>query len=237
MGSASKRMRAISEQVIKGKAYPFIEAVKLLKTLPKLKFNESLDVSINLGVDPRKSDQTVRGMVVLPQGTGRLVRVAVFAQGEQAEAALKAGAEQVGLEDLAAAIKEGILDFDVLIAAPEAMPLVGQLGPLLGPRGLMPNPKLGTVTSEVAVAVRNAHSGQVNYRADKGGIVHVLVGKLDFDSEHIQQNVEVLLAALRKDKPVSANRSRSGSYFKRITLSSTMGPGMLIDQASLNMPL
>lgn len=233
MACVSKRFRLIAERVVAGKAYAIMEAIALLQTLPKPKFDESMEFSANLGIDPRKSDQNVRGSVVLPKGTGRVMRVAVFARGAQADAASAAGAEQVGFEDLAAAIKGGDFDFDILIATPEAMSLVGQLGQLLGPRGLMPNPKLGTVTNEVATAVHNAKSGQVNYRADKGGIVHGLIGKMSFQAAHLKQNLEAFLTALKKDRPTAAK----GIYFKKISLSSTMGPGLLIDQSSFDTPL
>lgn len=235
MSTLSKRVRSISEQVTRQKAYPIMEAVTLLKKLSTIKFIESVETSVNLNVDVRKSDQAVRGSVVLPKGTGRVRRIAVFTEGIQAaEAARAAGADKVGYEDLAAEIRLHQFDFDILIATPDAMRLVGQLGPLLGPRGLMPNPKLGTVTTDVAQAVQNAKMGQVNYRADKGGIIHSLIGKLDFTEADLKENLEALLSALRKDKPAS---TKGGVYFKKISLSSTMGPGLWIDPSSLTMPL
>ncbi|XOV85920.1 MAG: 50S ribosomal protein L1 [Pseudomonadota bacterium] len=229
MARLSKRVRAFREKVEPGKAYSIQEAVALLNELSSVKFSESMDVSVNLGVDPRKSDQVVRGATVLPNGTGKDVRVAVFAQGDNAEAATTAGADLVGMDDLAASIKGGTLDFDVCIATPDAMRVVGQLGQILGPRGLMPNPKLGTVTTDVAEAVRNAKAGQVRYRTDKNGIVHGAVGKVGFEATAIKQNVEALLVDLKKGKPASAK----GTYVKKIVLSTTMGAGIPIDQASL----
>lgn len=229
MARFSKRVRRFQEKITPGKAYPFLEAVTLLKDLSSIKFNESVDVAINLGIDTRKSDQTVRGATVLPHGTGRVVRVAVFTQGANAEAAKAAGADTVGFEDLAESIKAGNLDFDVVIASPDAMRIVGQLGQVLGPRGLMPNPKVGTVSADVASAVRNAKSGQVRYRADKGGIIHCTIGKLSFEPTQLQQNLDTLLIDVKKSKPSSAK----GIYLKKITLSSTMGPGIVIEQSSL----
>lgn len=229
MTKLTKRMKLISEKVVSGKPYSILDAVNLLKELSKVKFNESVDVCINLGIDTRKSDQTVRGATVLPNGTGRSMRVAVFAQGANAEAAKNAGAEIVGFEDLAESIKAGNIDFDVVIASPDAMRLVGQLGQVLGPRGLMPNPKVGTVTADVAGAVRNAKAGQVRYRADKGGILHCTIGKLSFEANKIQQNLEALLADVKKAKPSGSK----GVFLKKITISSTMGPGILIEQSSL----
>lgn len=229
MAYISKRQRANREKVTPGKLYAIGEALTLLKELANAKFNEGVDVSINLGIDAKKSDQAVRSAIVLPHGTGRSVRVAVFAQGANAEAALAAGADKVGFEDLAEAMKGGELNFDVVIASPDAMRIVGQLGQVLGPRGLMPNPKLGTVTPDVAAAVRNAKSGQVRYRSDKSGIVHCTIGKASFEPSQLQQNLEALLADLKKVKPSSAK----GIYLKKITLSTTMGPGFSIDQASL----
>lgn len=223
-------MRAVAEKLTPGKSYAVLEAIKLLKELSKVKFNEGVDVSINLGVDTRKSDQTVRGATVLPNGTGKTVRVAVFAQGANAEAAKAAGADIVGFEDLAESIKAGNLDFDVVIASPDAMKIVGQLGTVLGPRGLMPNPKVGTVSPDVAGAVKNAKSGQVRYRADKGGVLHCTIGKVSFEPEKIQQNLEALLVDVKKARPSSAK----GIFMKKITLSTTMGPGIVIDQSSLN---
>lgn len=230
MTKISKRFRAIREKVVPGKAYPILDALNLLKQLSTVKFTESVDVSINLGIDTRKSEQTVRGATVLPHGTGRTVRVAVFTQGANAEAAKAAGADAVGFEDLAESMKAGKLDYDVVIASPDAMRIVGQLGQVLGPRGLMPNPKVGTVSADVAAAVRNAKGGQVRYRADKGGVVHCTIGKLNFDANQLHQNLESLLADVRKSKPSTAK----GIYLKKITLSSTMGPGILIDQTSLS---
>ncbi|MFZ2485474.1 MAG: 50S ribosomal protein L1 [Candidatus Rickettsiella isopodorum] len=228
MAKLSKRFRLIKEKLLPGKVYTVVEAVTLLKEFP-VKFNQSVDVSINLGVDPRKSDQTVRGAVVLPHGIGKTLRVAVFAQAANAEAAKAAGADIVGFEDLAETIKAGNLDFDVLIATPDAMRLVGQLGQILGPRGLMPNPKLGTVTMDVNTAVANAKSGQVRYRADKGGIIHCTIGKLSFEPQQLLHNLEVLVGAVKKAKPATAK----GIYLKKLSLSSTMGPGLLINLASL----
>ena len=230
MAKLSKRARVISEKVEAGKQYEISDAVSLLKELSSVKFAESIDVSVNLGVDPRKSDQNVRGSTVLPNGTGKVVRVAVFAQGENADLAKEAGADVVGFDDLAADVKAGKMDFDVVIATPDAMRVVGQLGQILGPRGLMPNPKVGTVTPNVAEAVNNAKAGQVRYRTDKGGIIHCTIGKLTFEPAAVKQNLEALLADLKKAKPSSAK----GVYMKRVTLSSTMGPGLQVDLASLD---
>ncbi len=230
MAKLSKRQKMIAEKVEAGKAYSFEEAAKLLGEISSVKFKESVDVSVNLGVDPRKSDQVVRGSTVLPNGTGKEVRVAVFTQGANAEAAKAAGADIVGMDDLAAQVKAGELNFDVVIASPDAMRVVGQLGQILGPRGLMPNPKVGTVTPNVADAVKNAKAGQVRFRTDKNGIIHSGVGKIDFDASALKQNVEALLADLKKLKPASAK----GVYMKKVTLSSTMGPGLTIDMASLD---
>lgn len=229
MSKITKRRKIINEQVAIGKQYTLTEALNLLQSLPPLKFIESIDVSVNLGVDTKKSDQTVRGAVVLPNGTGRKVRVAVFAQGEQADVATNAGADLVGFEDLAEQIKQGVIDFDVLIATPDAMRLVGQLGQILGPRGLMPNPKIGTVTNDVATAVKNAKGGQVSYRADKGGVVHCTIGKVSFAADELRQNLVALLGDLRRIKPSAAK----GIYIKKVSLSSTMGPGLFIDQTSI----
>ena len=229
MAKTSKRMRAVYEKVDRARQYPVEEAATLLAELAKTGFAESVDVSINLGVDPRKGDQNVRGATTLPHGAGKKVRVAVFAQGEAAEAAEAAGADAVGLEDLAERVRGGEMDFDVVIAAPDAMRVVGQLGRLLGPRGLMPNPKTGTVTADVANAVANAKSGQVQFRSDKGGIVHGSVGTVAFAPAQIKENLEALLADLRKAKPASAK----GQYVQRITLSTTMGPGLRIDESTL----
>ena len=229
MAKLSKRESAIRAKLTPGKLYPIEEAVALLKDVSKVKFPESVEVAVNLGVDPRKSDQVVRGSTVLPNGTGTQVRVAVFAQGANAEAATAAGADRVGFEDLAADVKAGKLDFDVVIASPDAMRVVGALGQILGPRGLMPNPKVGTVTPNVAEAVRNAKAGQVRYRTDKGGIIHCAIGKVSFEPAALKQNLEALIADLKKAKPSTSK----GIYVKKITVSSTMGPGLVIDQASL----
>jgi large subunit ribosomal protein L1 len=229
MATLSKRVRSIREKIQHGKVYAAQEALTLLKELPVAKFRESVDISINLGVDPRKSDQAIRGAVVLPKGTGKEIRVAVFTTPGHADAATKAGADIVGLEDLAEKVKAGEINFDVVIATPDAMRVVGQLGQVLGPRGLMPNPKDGTVTADVANAVKNAKSGQVRYRTDKGGIIHCTIGKIDFNIADLTQNLEAILAALKKAKPNSAK----GVYFKKVTLSSTMGPGLQIDISSI----
>lgn len=229
MAKLSKRARAIREKIEPGKQYAIEDAVNLLSELSKVKFKESIDVSVNLGVDPRKSDQNVRGASVLPHGTGKTVRVAVFAQGANAEAAKEAGADIVGFDDLAEQVQGGEINFDVVIATPDAMRVVGKLGTILGPRGLMPNPKVGTVTADVATAVKNAKGGQVRYRTDKGGIIHCIVGQVGFDANAVKENVEALLADLKKIKPSSAK----GVYVKKVTLSTTMGPGLAIDQATL----
>ncbi|MGZ8190474.1 MAG: 50S ribosomal protein L1 [Methylococcaceae bacterium] len=229
MAKLSKKAKLIKEKVDKRKQYSVIEAVQLLKDLATTKFSEAIDVSVNLGVDPRKSDQNVRGATVLPNGTGKTVRVAVFTQGPNADAARGAGADIVGMDDLGDLVKKGEMNFDVVIASPDAMRVVGQLGQILGPRGLMPNPKVGTVTIDVATAVKNAKSGQVRYRTDKSGIIHCTLGKISFDATAIQGNLEALLADLRKAKPTAAK----GVYIKKITLSSTMGPGLWLDQSSL----
>lgn len=229
MPKLTKRMHMIASKVDRTKAYPIDEAVNLLTEIAKTKFVESIDVSINLGVDPRKSDQVVRGATTLPHGTGKTTRVAVFAQGAAAEAAKSAGADIVGLEDLAEQVKAGNLDFDVVIASPDTMRIVGQLGKILGPRGLMPNPKTGTVTPDVATAVKNAKSGQVQFRTDKAGIIHGSLGKVGFGSLQVKENLEALLSDLRRAKPASAK----GIYLKKIMLSTTMGPGVLVDQTSL----
>ena len=225
----SKRKKAAREKVNSEKAYLIDEALGLVKDLATAKFPESIDVSVNLGVDPRKSDQVVRGSTVLPNGTGTTVRVAVFAQGENADKATAAGADIVGFEDLAETIKAGELNFDVVIATPDAMRVVGQLGQILGPRGLMPNPKVGTVTADVETAVSNAKAGQVRYRTDKAGIIHCPIGRADFEVPALKENLEVLLADLKKAKPASAK----GSYVKKLTVSSTMGPGVSVDRASV----
>ncbi|RIL16645.1 50S ribosomal protein L1 [Acinetobacter baumannii] len=225
MAKLTKRQKAIAAAVEANKVYTLEEAVQVLNSLPAAKFKESLDISVNLGVDPRKSDQVVRGATTLPAGTGKTVRVAVFAQGAQAEAAKEAGADVVGFDDLAESIQGGNLDFDVVIAAPDAMRVVGKLGTILGPRGLMPNPKVGTVTPDVAGAVKNAKSGQARYRVDKAGIIHAAIGQVGFDAAAIRQNVETLVADLKKLKPATSK----GVYIKKITLSSTMGPGLTVD--------
>lgn len=229
MAKLAKRIQNMREKVEPGKAYPLTEALALLKELSTVKFNESVDVSVNLGVDPRKSDQVVRGSTVLPNGTGRTMRVAVFAQGANADAAKAAGADIVGFEDLAETIKGGTMDFDIVIATPDAMRVVGQLGQILGPRGLMPNPKVGTVTTDVTTAVNNAKAGQVRFRTDKAGIIHSTIGKVDFTEDKLQQNLEALVVALKKAKPVSAK----GIYLKKIVVSTTMGLGIAVDQASI----
>ena len=229
MAKLSKRMKAISEKIDADKQYSIEEALGLIKELSSVKFSESVDVSVNLGIDPRKSDQVVRGSTVLPKGSGKEVRVAVFTQGENAEAAKAAGADVVGMEDLAEQIKGGDLDFGVVIASPDAMRVVGTLGQVLGPRGLMPNPKVGTVTPDVAGAVRNAKAGQARFRADKGGIIHCSVGTVKFDVDALKENIEALLVDLNKAKPTAAK----GVYLKKITVSSTMGPGLAIDKSSL----
>lgn len=226
---AGKRIKSLREKVEQGKAYAVSEALQLLKDSASAKFEESVDVSVNLGVDPRKSDQVVRGSTVLPRGTGKSVRVAVFAQGDQAEAAKEAGADIVGFEDLAERIKNGEMDFDVVIASPDAMGVVGKLGQILGPRGLMPNPKVGTVTKDVGQAVKNAKAGQARYRTDKNGIIHCQIGKVSFDVDALRENLEALLQDLNKAKPSTAK----GIYLKKVTLSTTMGPGVMVDQSSL----
>jgi large subunit ribosomal protein L1 len=231
MAKLTKRQKAIREKIDSQKLYPVTEAFALLKDLSSVKFSESIDVAVNLGVDPRKSDQVVRGSTVLPKGTGKTVRVAVFAQGPAAEAAAEAGADKIGMEDLADEVKAGNLDFDVVVAAPDAMRVVGQLGQILGPRGLMPNPKVGTVTPDVGQAVRNAKSGQARFRTDKAGIVHASIGSITFDPADLQQNLEALLNDLKKLKPSSAK----GVYMKKVTVSSTMGPGLAVDQSSLTL--
>ena len=230
MAKLSKRVKAFREKVEATKVYSISEAVSILKDVSSVKFAESVDVAVNLGIDARKSDQNVRGATVLPNGTGKTVRVAVFTQGANADAAKEAGADVVGMDELAAQMKGGDLDFGVVIASPDAMRVVGQLGQVLGPRGLMPNPKVGTVTPDVATAVKNAKAGQVRYRNDKNGIVHAGVGKIDFEADSLKQNVEALLADLKKLKPSSSK----GVYMKKVTLSSTMGPGLTIDIASLS---
>lgn len=228
MAKLSKRARLIQEKV-EARDYEINEAITLLKELATAKFKESVDVSVNLGIDARKSDQNVRGATVLPNGTGRDVRVAVFTSGANVDKAKEAGADLVGMEDLAEQVKKGELNFDVVIASPDAMRVVGQLGQILGPRGLMPNPKTGTVTPDVATAVQNAKAGQIRYRNDKAGIIHATIGKVDFDNDKLKENLEALLAALKKAKPSSAK----GQYIKKVSLSTTMGAGVAIDQGSL----
>jgi large subunit ribosomal protein L1 len=229
MAILSKRMQVIREKLVPNKLYSPADAFTLLKNLPPAKFNESIDLSVNLGIDSRKTDQAVRGSVVLPKGTGRKIRVAVFTTSVHADAALKAGADVVGLEDLAEKVKAGEINFDVVAATPDAMRVVGQLGQVLGPRGLMPNPKDGTVTMDIANAVKNAKAGQVRYRTDKAGIVHCSIGKADFEVSDLKVNLETILASLKKQKPSTAK----GVYFKKITVSTTMGPGLQIDVSSV----
>ena len=230
MAKLTKRQKAIAGKIEAGKSYNFVDAAALLAELSTVKFSESFDIAVNLGVDPRKSDQVVRSATVLPHGTGKTVRVAVFTQGPAAEAALAAGADRVGMDDLAAEMKGGDLNYDVVIASPDAMRVVGQLGQILGPRGLMTNPQVGTVTPDVATAVKNAKAGQVRYRTDKNGIIHTSVGKIGFDAVQLKENVEALIADLKRIKPASSK----GIYVKRVTLSTTMGPGLVIDQGSLD---
>jgi len=229
MAKLSKRQKAISEKIELGKQYEANEAFALLKELSSVKFAESVEVAINLGVDAKKSDQAVRGATLLPNGAGKEVRVAVFTQGPNADAAKEAGADKVGMDDLAEEVKAGNMDFDVVIASPDAMRVVGQLGQILGPRGLMPNPKVGTVTPDVAQAVTNAKAGQVRFRTDKAGIIHGAIGKVGFEPAALKTNLEALLVDLKKAKPSSAK----GIYIQKITVSSTMGPGLSVDQASL----
>ncbi|GIU20497.1 MULTISPECIES: 50S ribosomal protein L1 [unclassified Shewanella] len=229
MAKLTKRARLIREKVEATKSYDINEAVALLKELATAKFLESVDVAVNLGVDPRKSDQNVRGATVLPHGTGRDVRVAVFTQGANAEAAKEAGAELVGMDELAAQIKAGEMNFDVVIASPDAMRVVGMLGQILGPRGLMPNPKTGTVTPNVAEAVKNAKAGQIRYRNDKNGIIHTTIGKVDFEPAQLKENLEALLGALKKAKPAAAK----GVFIKKVSISTTMGAGVAVDQGTL----
>ena len=229
MANLTKKRKVILEKLQPGKVYNFVEAVTLLQSFPPAKFKEGVDVSVNLGIDSKKSDQTVRGSTLMPHGTGKTVRVAVFTQGPNAAAAKAAGADIVGMDDLAESIKAGNMDFDVVIASPDAMGVVGRLGQVLGPRGLMPNPKVGTVTPDVATAVKNAKGGQVRYRADKNGIVHCSIGKIDFNAEQLQGNFAALLADLKKAKPSNSK----GVYLKKATLSTTMGPGLTVDLASV----
>ena len=230
MAKLTKRAKAIAEKVVADKHYPIEEALALLKDLSSVKFTESVDVAVNLGIDPKKSDQVVRGATVLPNGTGKEVRVAVFTDGDNAIAAKEAGADIVGMDDLAAEVKKGEMNFDVVIASPDAMRVVGQLGQILGPRGLMPNPKVGTVTPDVATAVKNAKSGQVRYRVDKAGIIHCSVGTVKFDVAALKENIEGLMEALNKSKPTAAK----GVYVKQVAVSTTMGPGLVVDQSTLS---
>jgi large subunit ribosomal protein L1 len=229
MAKLSKRMKAIVEKMVPGKVYAVNDAVNVLKACATAKFKEGVDISVRLGVDPRKSDQVVRGACDLPHGTGRTVRIAVFAQGANAEAAKAAGAEIVGFEDLAETIKGGQMDFDLVIASPDAMRIVGQLGQILGPRGLMPNPKVGTVTPDVAGAVRRAKAGQARFRVDKAGIIHCSIGKIEFEAQQLKENLEAVLHELKKLKPGASK----GIYLRKLTMSTTMGPGVIVDLASL----
>ena len=230
MVAVAKRMKPWAEKIRPGQQYPIAEALALVKQFATAKFDEAVDVAVNLGIDASKSDQQVRGSTVLPHGTGKTVRVAVFTSGKNADAAREAGADIVGLEDLAEKVKAGELNFDVVVASPDAMRVVGQLGQILGPRGLMPNPKVGTVTPDVAGAVRNAKAGQVRFRADKAGVIHCTIGKASFDVQKLHENLHALLADLQKAKPAAAK----GVYLKRISVSSTMGPGVQVDQSSLS---
>ncbi|MDD7804587.1 MAG: 50S ribosomal protein L1 [Endozoicomonas sp. (ex Botrylloides leachii)] len=230
MAKLSKRAKMITEKVEVNKPYSFEDAANLLKKISSVKFKETIEIAVNLGVDPRKSDQVVRGSTVLPNGTGKNVRVAVFTQGNNVESAKAAGADIVGMDDLAEQVKAGQLDFDVVIASPDAMRVVGQLGQILGPRGLMPNPKVGTVTPNIGDAVKNAKAGQVRFRTDKNGIIHAGIGKIDFDANALKQNAEALMADFKKLKPSSSK----GVYMKKVTLSSTMGPGITVDISSLD---
>jgi large subunit ribosomal protein L1 len=229
MAKVTKRKKLFADKVEAGKSYDFSSAVALLKELSAGKFEESIDVAINLGIDPRKSDQVVRGATVMPNGIGKSVRVAVLCQGDKAEEAKAAGADMVGMEDLAEEIKGGAINFDVLIATPDSMKITGQLARMLGPKGLMPNPKTGTVTPDVANAVKNAKAGQVKFRADKGGVIHASIGKLSFEADNLEENLKALVADLSKAKPAAAK----GVYFRRMTLSSTMGPGVTLDHSAL----
>ncbi len=227
--ATSKRMKGLTAVVDRSKFYDLEEAIELVKKSASAKFDESVDVAVNLSVDARKSDQNVRGSTVLPRGTGKAVKVAVFADGPQADEAQRAGADVVGLDDLAEQVKKGEYDFDIVIATPDTMKVVGKLGQILGPRGLMPNPKVGTVTKDVAKAVEDAKAGQVQFRIDKAGIIHCAIGKVSFDAGALRENFEALLSALQKSKPAAAK----GQFFKRVTLSTTMGPGIRVDRASL----
>ena len=229
MATLSKRQKAVKGKIDRSRSYPAADALKITKDLATAKFDESIDVAVCLGVDPRKSDQIVRGSVVLPAGTGKTIRVAVFAQGDNAAAAKAAGADIVGFDDLAAEVKAGVINFDRVIATPDAMRVVGQLGQILGPRGLMPNPKVGTVTTDVATAVKNAKAGQVQYRTDKGGIIHSTIGRASFDVEQLSVNLKALMEALIKAKPATSK----GQYVRRVALSSTMGPGVRVDASTI----
>ena len=229
MVAVAKRMKPWAEKLPAGKQFPIDEALALVRQFANAKFDESIDVAVNLGVDASKSDQQVRGSTVLPHGTGKVVRVAAFTSGKNADAAREAGADIVGLEDLAEKVKAGELNFDVVVASPDAMRVVGQLGQILGPRGLMPNPKVGTVTPDVATAVRNAKAGQVRFRTDKGGVIHCSIGKASFEIKSLHENLHALLADLQKAKPAAAK----GVFFRRVSVSSTMGPGVTVDQSSL----
>jgi large subunit ribosomal protein L1 len=231
MPTLSKRNQAIAKLVTPGKVYSLQDGIELLKNIPHAKFDESIEVAFNLGIDVRKSDQAVRGSLVLPKGTGKKVRVAVFTSSAHADAATKAGADLVGLEDLAEQVKSGNIEFDIVLATPDAMRIVGQLGQILGPRGLMPNPKDGTVTADIANAVKNAKSGQVRYRADKAGIIHCVIGKISFNKADLIENFEAVVVALKKAKPSTAK----GVYFKKIAISTTMGPGLSLDTSSLTL--
>jgi len=231
MRKLSKRAKLISEKIEAGKLYPVIDAFQLLKDCSSVKFDESVEVAINLGVDAKKSDQAVRGSTILPKGTGKTVKVAVFAQGKQADEAKSAGADAVGFDDLVERMQGGDIDFDVVIATPDAMPVVSKIGKILGPRGLMPNPKVGTVAKDVKQAVENAKTGQVRYRTDKNGIIHCAIGKISFESDALKENLEVLLHDLVKAKPSTAK----GVYMKKVALSTTMGPGLIVDQATLSL--
>jgi large subunit ribosomal protein L1 len=231
MAAVAKRQKAWTEKLQPGRAYPIEEALALVKEFATAKFNEAVDVAVNLGIDAAKSDQQVRGSTIMPNGIGKTVRVAVFTQGKNADAAREAGADIVGLEDLAEKVKAGQIDFDVVVASPDAMRVVGQLGQILGPRGLMPNPKVGTVTPDVANAVKNAKAGQVRYRCDKGGIVHCTIGKANFQPTALKENLRALLADLQKAKPSTAK----GVYVQNVTVSSTMGPGVAVDRSSLGL--
>jgi large subunit ribosomal protein L1 len=230
MTKMSKRVKSIQQNLVLGKVYDINEALKILKECSKTKFDESVEVAVNLGIDPRKSDQAVRGSTVLPKGTGKTVKIAVFAQGDQAKAAELSGADFIGMDDLAKKIQGGFMDFDVVISTPDAMPIIGKLGKVLGPRGLMPNPKTGTVTKDVKLAVENAKAGQVRYKTDKNGIIHCAIGKVSFDKIALAENLNALIKDLNKAKPSSSK----GIYMKKICLSTTMGPGLTLDQATLN---